>query len=103
MDEILLKIFVSISSPTPTDALLYHASPGRDTSLQDSPEDLEVVESTEGDPEVHKPPLSRVDTGDESGDAYGSNQDHEDDDPPNKPTRNIWKRFCHITPTPRQS
>jgi hypothetical protein len=102
MDEILLKIFVSISSPNLKNALLYHTSPGTDTSLQDSPEDLEVVESTEGDPKAHKPPLPRADPCDESGEAYCSNQDHEDDYSPNKATRNIWERFCHIIPTLRR-
>jgi hypothetical protein len=58
MDKILLKIFVSIFPPTLTDTLLYHASPKRDTSLEDPPEDLEVVESTEDGPKARKPPLS---------------------------------------------
>jgi len=98
MDEILLKIFVSIFPPTLTDALLYHTSPKRDTSLKDPPEDLEVVECTEGDPKAHKPPLFCVDPGDDRGHADGSGQNHKSDGQPTYPTWESWKWFRHITP-----
>jgi hypothetical protein len=70
---------VIIFPSTPTDALLYHASPERDTSSEDPPNDLEVVETTKGHPEAHEPPLFRVDPGDDRGQADDSGQNYKSD------------------------
>ena len=98
MDEILLKIFVSIFPSTLSDALLYHASPKRDTSLEDPSEDLEVVESREGDSKARKPPLFCAESGDDRGHAEDSSQNQKSDSQPQHPTWENWKWLRHIMP-----